>query len=329
MVREAQPDSLLEWYRNDVYGTTDCREVEESIEKYYLERKKNISLEAIEERFRNDQRVNQCDMACEYRAYLEDLQYVCRAERDRLASEVREAGGVGSGKKEELCAFLQERRKLIAELGTNKRIDIGEDKEEWVVDGEWDRGQVMCALQIEVELNAAGFEREFVIGLIGNVKAEGRFGKLEKTDHSGDHEHWDHVNDCIDYFHVYSDKQVTELDLVKLYVDMVYKKSTGECKNDELHYFGMGAVQWTNTRCEKLMELYLQEAGLDTESAEFQTMVQNCQQDKPYEGVYLTEEQVWVAEVKMFKHELTEDKTYKKVYPSYRSECRGGHIKED
>lgn len=178
MVREAQPDSLLEWYRNDVYGTTDCREVEESIKKYYLERKKNISLETIEERFRNDERANQCDVACEYLAYLEDLQYVCRAERDRLASEVREAGGVGSGKKEELCAFLQERRELIAELGTNKRIDIGEDKEEWVVDGEWDRGQVMCALQIEVELTAAGFEREFVIGLIGNVKAEGRCGKL-------------------------------------------------------------------------------------------------------------------------------------------------------
>lgn len=44
--------------------------------------------------------------------------------------------------------------------------------------------------------------------------------------------------------------------------------------------------------------------------------------------MYLTEEQVWVAEVKMFKHELTEDKTYKKVYPSYRSECRGDTLKK-
>ena len=79
----------------------------------------------------------------------------------------------------------------------------------------------------------------------------------------------------------------------------------------------MGAVQWTNFRFERLLELYFQEAGLDTESAEFQAMVQDCWHDQPYERVYLTEKQVRVAEIKMFSLELVEGGTYGNVYPHY------------
>lgn len=322
MLWEAQPQLILDWYHEDIYHTTDCEDVKKSIKESYFENKERIRLETIEEKFRNDERADQCGVVCEYLAYLVDLQYICQAEYDRFLSDISEGSKVSSEKKEEICKFMLERREFIMKLGKNKKINTGEEE---VVDEEWDRGQIMCALQIEAELSALGYDKEFIIGLIGNMKAEGKFGKLEGTDHSGKHEYWDHINDCIDYFNVYSKKHVMDFDLIKLYVDVKSKRNTNECKDIKLHYFGLGAIQWTDSRGEELLEFYLREAGCDTESAEFKTMVQNCRQNKPYEKKYLTVDQVRIAEMQMMIHELTEKETYMKIYPSYQKK-RGDDV---
>lgn len=314
MICEAQPDSLLNWYHADIYSMSDCEEITESIKKYYINNKNSIELETIEERFRNDERAGQYSVVCEYLEYLVDLQYICQAECDQYVSSMGEGIDINSDRKDELCGFMRERKELIKAFEGNKVMSNN------VKDGGWDRGQIMCALQIEAELTAIGYDKEFIIGLIGNMKAEGNFGKLEGTNLTG-YPYWEHINNCIGYHDLYSNKWITNIDLIKFYVDMICKRNEEECENVKLHYFGMGAIQWTNTRAEALLELYFKEAGYDTESDEFQGIIQCCQKGEAYEKVYLTEEQVRTAEMEMMIHELTENDAYKKVYSSYQSEC--------
>lgn len=57
--------------------------------------------------------------------------------------------------------------------------------------------------------------------------------------------------------------------MIHLYVDMICKSYEGGCENSNLHFFGIGAIRWINIRGEDLLGLYLEEAGYDTESAEF------------------------------------------------------------
>lgn len=313
MIREEQAQQLLNLYYINLNSPLNCGAIVEDIEKYYAENREHIGLEVIEERFRNDENADQYGVVCGYLELLLDLQYICKAEYDQYISGMGEGRSISSEKKEEICEFMIERKKFIESFESSKIMLNG------VEDGKWTRGQIMCALQIEAEMREIGYDDEFIAGLIGNMKHEGSFGTLEGTNLEG-LPYWEHINECIDYHEKYSPYKVMEVDLIQLYVDMIYKKYEGNCEKPKLHKFGMGAIQWTNIRGEDLLGLYLEEAGYDIESAKFQEIIQNCLDSNDYEEVYLTEAQVRNAEMQMMIYELTEgDYTY--VYPEYDEEC--------
>ncbi|MBD5536743.1 MAG: hypothetical protein HDQ99_14020 [Lachnospiraceae bacterium] len=313
MIREEQAQQLLDLYYINLDSPLNCEAIVEDMEKYYAENRERIGLEVIEERFRNDGNAGQYDVVCGYLAFLLDLHYICKAEYDGYISGMEEGLGISSEKREEICGFMLERKEFIKSLESSRVMSNG------VKDDKWTRDQIMCALQIEAEMREIGYDDEFIAGLIGNMKHEGSFGTLEGTNLTGN-PYWEHINECIDYKNKYSPYKVMEVDLIQLYVDLIYKKYEGNCEKPGEHKFGMGAIQWTNTRGEYLLGLYLEEAGYDTESAKFKEIIQSCLEGDSYEEVYLTEAQARNAEMKMMIYELKEG-DYTDIYPEYEEEC--------
>lgn len=318
MICEAQPDSLLDWYYADIYKTSDCEEITESIKKYYIENKKKIKLETIEERFRNDKRANQYSVVCGYLEYLVDLQYICQAECDQYVSGMEEGHYISSDKKAELCEFMLERKEFIEAFAENK---VMSNK---VKDAGWTQGQIMCALQIDIKLTDAGLDKEFIAGLIGNIKFEGEFGLFEGVNKDGKlngeiKKYWVHMMKCVDYYNVYHKKNLTDLNLIQVYVDFIYKREHEECTDKDNHKMGVGAVQWTDPgRSKKLMEFYLEQAGYDMNSDQFGEFIQEWQNKEEKDEIFLTEKQIRDAEIKMIVYELTSEDQGNKYYKIYK-----------
>lgn len=213
---------------------------------------------------------------------------------------------------------------------------LSEDKTYGVSDTGWSREQVMCALQIEAELTALGCDKEFIAGFIGNVKNEGRFGILEGVNRDGKYRgkdilYWIHMMQCVDYYDIYNKKELTDVNLIQLYVDLIYKRENGECTDKDNHKIGIGMVQWTEqARSDKLMSFYLDQVGYDMNSTQFNEYIQAWQRSKSKEEVYLTEEQIRNAEINMMIYELTsedKDNIFKDFYKNY-SENRSNDNQE-
>lgn len=194
----------------------------------------------------------------------------------------------------------------------------------------------MCALQIEAVLTDAGFDEEFIAGVIGNVKSEGVFGLFEGVNKDGRlrgevNEYWVHMMDCIDYFNVYNKKNLVDVNLLRFYDDFICKKNSGECMDSENHKMGIGAVQWTQEgRFKRLMGFYLEQAGYDMSSEQFSEFMEEWRNKEEKDEVYLKKEQIRDAEINMIIYELTsQDKgnRYWRVYDDY-SRDRGDDDQE-
>lgn len=316
MLMEKKPELLLGVYRTYGYSSADCTAVVNAIITYYESCKIDVTLQEIETNFRNEENLTK-DQACEYLEYLLTLQYICQAEYDRLTGELEQESDITPEKKEELCGFMLSRNELFQSLREDKTMDNGE------VDGGWTRKQIVCALQIEAVFDEEGLDEAFIMGLIGNMKGEGSFGEFEWTNKNGSDSmepYWEHINDCIDYHDKYSYKNIENIDLVELYADLIWKRYEGGCEDMQYHYFGIGAMQWTDSRTEKLLPLYLEQAGYDAESDEFQELVGRYLDGEAYEEIYLTKDQIRNAEIEMMVYEITcQDLTniYRNVYPHY------------
>lgn len=216
-----------------------------------------------------------------------------------------------------------ERKKFIESFESSKIMPNG------VEDGKWTRGQIMCALQIEAEMREIGYDDEFIAGLIGNVKNEGGFGVLEWVNSNGKRneksmKYWIHMIECIDYFNLYNKKKLSDIDLIQLYMDLIYKRENGDCTNTDEHKIGIGAVQWTEqNRSKKLMGFYLEQAGYDMNSSQFNEFIQEWINSSSRNAVYLTEEQIRDAEINMIIYELTTDEKnggFASIYRNYLEE---------
>lgn len=161
----------------------------------------------------------------------------------------------------------------------------------------------MCALMIEATLFEQDFSKELISAFIGNMKREGVCGEFENANYTKNEPPYYlvHVMEEINYLEVYSNRNITEIDLMQLYYDMVL------ICDDEEHSFGIGAFQWTFDRNIPLLELYFEEIGYSVNSEDFENKLQDYfdnGKSNTYEGLFITEEQVQNAEMKWLTQEL-------------------------
>ncbi len=152
-------------------------------------------------------------------------------------------------------------------------------------------------------LLAEGKPPAFIIGALANVNHEGSFGRFEGTDNSGRYAYWDIIN-ALGYYDTYSycfvyktTKDGEPITIDQLIADMERYHAAGG-------YFGIGCVQWTRGRGEKLIREHYYPL---------------CS------GGTITEEQVMEAEMAMFDCEINGapgyDTSAAKAWPRWSSVC--------
>lgn len=189
------------------------------------------------------------------------------------------------------------------------------------------RSEVMFYVQISLVMIDEEYKEEFVAGVVGNIMGESVCGHFENGNYKKHPENKPpyliHVGECIGYDEKYNNGNVTQVDLVQLYDDVV---CAGEKCGYDIHGFGVGSVQWSFNRTAGLLEFYLAECGYDVSGEEFQEQLEEYQNASEkgdfsgYEGIYIDIWQVRRAEAAYIIHELGEDGLYSNVYPAYLEE---------
>lgn len=273
------------------------REFEEMLSSYYKKGSVEVTYEEL----------------CNYLKELLEQHYICQTDYNCLVANIYSYGHIPASVQDIIYnrdnQLLADREALI-----NKFVAQG-----------WERGKIMCILQTDILLTRAGFEEEFVMGVLGNIICEGGYGVFENAAYSNPDDipiYLVHMINCVNYDRKYNGyKEVTEVDLMQLYYDLVCE---GETCDKELHKFGIGSVQWTGDRTKPLVELYLKECGFDVESELFEEKLDEYQRAaisgnfSEYEGVYINSTQVQSAEMRYIVYELNGNYHY--VYENYLDE---------
>lgn len=305
MIREEYPKSLLNLYYTNNYSSASNNAVAETAINYYESNKEEIKLDEILNQLRKEVNSSNeifCEDAYEYFDYMQKLHYICWADYDYLMGNFKY---ISKEEFENIEGYLSERIELVDKLEAEG----------------WKRYEITCALAIETALLDAGYDKEFISGVIGNMKGEDVCGGFENANYGQNEppEYLAHVIEHVDYKEIYSNRNITEFDLMQVYNDLVCKKE--ECQSEN-HAFGLGAFQWTYGRTEEVLKLYFKEAGYDVESDEFKKKLQDYQNNKEsmnYEGIFITEEQVQKAEMEFLVLELN-SASYSDIYDNYKNE---------
>lgn len=242
-----------------------------------------------------------------YLECLKKFDFLLQEEIDDLVGKYADCDTITATDFKEIKDYLSDRKDFIDEFPKDR----------------WTRKQIITALAIEYAMQGE-YDQDFISGMIGNMMGEGVFGQFEnsKYDTNEPYPYIIHINDELNYLEVYSEKNITEFDLMQVYYDLVVRGD--ECNVEgkaPIHQAGVGIIQWTEpNRFEGLMGYYFRELGYDIESQEFIDMADNypqyCTTDG-YEGFYLTEEQVENAELNWLVDGLkTSD--YNEVYSDYQ-----------
>lgn len=99
---------------------------------------------------------------------------------------------------------------------------------------------------------------EIIAGVVGNIVNEGRFGMFEFSLYKSrpKPKYLCHMDDCHAYATLASGKSLSDVGTGIL----EQLKGVGQC-NSEDHSYGLGAVQWSEGRCDTLVEKYLDRFG--------------------------------------------------------------------
>ena len=273
------------------------REFEEMLSIYYKKGSVEVTYEEL----------------CDYLKKLLEQHYICQIDYNSLVASIYSYGHVPSS---------------VQDIIYNRDNQLLADREalinNFVAQG-WERGKIMCVLQTDILLTRAGFEEEFVMGVLGNIICEGGYGVFENAAYSNPDDippYLVHMINCVNYDSKYNGyKEVTEVDLMQLYYDLVCE---GETCDKDSHKFGLGSVQWTGDRTTPLVELYLKECGFDVESELFEEKLDEYQRAvnsgdfSEYEGVYINSTQVQSAEMRYIVYGLNDDYYY--IYENYLDE---------
>ena len=129
----------------------------------------------------------------------------------------------------------------------------------WNGEEEWNDEQLKMAKYITTVLLSRGYSNEIIAGLVGNIVNEGGFGKFESSLYSsGKPKYLEHMDSVHGYGSLASGQYLYDLGIEVL----VELRKNGNC-SDEKHMFGLGAVQWTGDRGERLIEKYIETFGED------------------------------------------------------------------
>ena len=127
----------------------------------------------------------------------------------------------------------------------------------WNGQYEWNDEQLNMAKYITTVLLSRGYSKEIIAGLVGNIVNEGGFGKFESSAYSsGKPKYLEHMDSTHGYGELASGQYLYDLGMEVL----VELRKDGNC-SDEKHMFGLGAVQWTGGRGERLIEKYIETFG--------------------------------------------------------------------
>lgn len=159
----------------------------------------------------------------------------------------------------------------------------------------WNDSKTKAGRWITQTLTEAGFEKEFIAGVVGNVYNEGKFGLFESSAYKKNKpKYLAHMDDNHNYKNV-SGKTITQVGIDAL------TNLQKNCKLSETHKFGFGCVQWTApNRLSKLIDMYQKECS---------------------SGSYPTEDQCIKIEMDFMTYELTN--TYSKVYSNWKKNNEG------
>lgn len=125
---------------------------------------------------------------------------------------------------------------------------------------EWNTERIYAASMLTRKMILAGYEKEFICGMVGNIVCEGGdFGKFEDMHFVKEtpNAYQKHMNNVHNYDAIYSATTLSEIG-----IDAFGKllDSGGDCTED--HKFGIGCVQWTeHERCQSLYDLYVSKYG--------------------------------------------------------------------
>lgn len=254
---------------------------------------------------------------CGYIDSLLKQMYICERDYDYLMAVLPTLKHATPEVREKTIAMIGElfdRRENVIEVYYPKRT----------------RSEIMFYVQISLVMIDEGYDEAFVAGVVGNIMGEGACGKFENANYEknpGDKPSYlTHVSNCIGYMEKYHGHNVTQVDLVQLFDDVV---CTGEKCGYDIHGFGVGSVQWSFERTEGLLEFYLAECGYDVSGEEFQEQLEEYQKASEegnfsgYEGIYIDIWQVRRAEAAYIIYEFGQVYPHCNVYPKYLKEVSG------
>lgn len=160
---------------------------------------------------------------------------------DKAVKEINDA----IKKAEEKIAPAKAKQAMIDNIKNDKTLELsGEQKNE--------------LSQVAKRLLDEGYETAFVAGVLGNIMREGGCGHFEnsnyKTNPEAEPDYLKIVDEHFDYRNKFSDKSICTIGIEKT------KKLLNDIKNGgketEDGGFGLGMVQWTFERTEKLIKYY-------------------------------------------------------------------------
>lgn len=174
--------------------------------------------------------------------------------------------------------------------------------------GNWSAERIKLAKYVTQKMLEQNYSLEIIAGMVGNVVNEGNFGQFESSAYSsGEPKYLEHMDEYHRYREVASDKKLFDVGIGVF--ELLEKTST--CKNDDKpHKYGLGAIQWTEDRCDKLVERYIERFGKNGKPT-----YEECQQ---LEIDYMLEElngnyRFVIDECEMTINEMGEEDSVKKI----------------
>lgn len=315
MIEKENPSYLRTLYALDSYGVSSSKDavVDQIISYYELNKDPEANLlDVVLENYQNDENIGDYDVYVGYLDYLKDEYYICPAEYEemyqRMVERLDEDMVVSNEDIEFLKEFMAERNELITELSTGVRYDSTGAKL-----SNWEKIEVVTALQVEHVMLEEGYDKELIAGFIGNMKTEmGKFGGLEGLLNT-EEEYGLHVIDCVDYLEKYNPYDIRVVNLFELYFDRQIcpeeqNKENIDSNNTDLHKWGIGMFQWTEqSRTDALFESYFEIFGITVDNNNHQLisgdLIITEDNVMEMEPIYMTFEQAAYAEV---EHMMTE-----------------------
>ncbi len=146
------------------------------------------------------------------------------------------------------------------------------------------------------ELINKEYELAFIAGVLGNIKNEGDIGLFESSSYSSNKpDYLEYMDTYYNYRAEYSRQNIVDKKLSIVY-NMILELEPNSWRDpvtDSRRGFGLGSVQWTFSRCKRLVENYIKVAnGSDSISieqateAESMTIVQELEEDSDYKPIY-------------------------------------------